>query len=198
MDKFNKQMDFLIEINKLKSVFRQSLLPEDGRNENDAEHSWHMCMYAIVLGEYAPEGTDMLKCIKMLLIHDLVEIYAGDTYLYDDKANEDKLQREMAAADKLYSMIGDQGNELKKLWYEFDECQTKEAVFANAIDRLQPILLNYLTEGKLWRKNNVNIDQVIEKGKWKTRDVDERIKNYVYNLLNSAVEKGYLGGSENG
>lgn len=198
MDKFNKQMDFLIEINKLKSVFRQSLLPEDGRNENDAEHSWHMCMYAIVLGEYAPEGTDMLKCIKMLLIHDLVEIYAGDTYLYDDKANEDKLQREMAAADKLYSMIGDQGNELKELWYEFDECQTKEAVFANAIDRLQPILLNYLTEGKLWRKNNVNIDQVIEKGKWKTRDVDEKIKNYVYNLLNSAVEKGYLGGSKNG
>lgn len=191
-------MDFLIEINKLKSIFRQSLLPEDGRNENDAEHSWHLCMYAVVLGEYAPEGTDMLKCIKMMLIHDLVEIYAGDTYLYDDKGNEDKLKRETEAADKLYAILGEQGNELKALWYEFDECKTQEAVFANAMDRLQPLILNYFTEGKLWRKNNVNINQVLEKGKWETRNVDERIKQFVYDLLNSAVEMGYLGGSVNG
>jgi len=85
LQKLKKQMDFLIEINKLKSIFRQSLLPEDRRCENDAEHSWHMCMYAIVLQEYAPENIDMLKCLKMLLIHDLIEIYAGDTYLYDEK-----------------------------------------------------------------------------------------------------------------
>lgn len=191
-------MDFLIEINKLKSVFRQSLLPENGRNENDAEHSWHICMYAVVLSEYAPKGTDMLKCIKMMLIHDLVEIYAGDTYLYDEKGNEDKAEREEKAACKLYSMLNEQGEELKALWYEFDECKTQESVFANVLDRLQPLLLNYGTEGKLWKENNVTIDQVLAKGKWKTRNVDERIKQYVYDLLNSAVEKGYLGGSING
>lgn len=195
MEKFRKQMDFLIEINKLKSVFRQSLLPENGRNENDAEHSWHLCMYAVVLSEYAPKDIDLLKCIKMLLIHDLVEIYAGDTYLYDEKGNEDKIKRETEAADKLYSMLGKQGEDLKALWYEFDACESKEAVFANAMDRMQPIILNYFTEGKLWRKNNVNISQVIEKGKWKTRNVDERIKQYVYTMLNDAVVKGYLGGN---
>lgn len=195
MEKFRKQMDFLIEINKLKSVFRQSLLPEDGRNENDAEHSWHLCMYAVVLSEYAPKDIDLLKCIKMLLIHDLVEIYAGDTYLYDEKGNEDKLKRETEAADKLYSMLGKQGDDLKALWYEFDACESEEAVFANAMDRIQPVILNYFTEGKLWRKNNVNISQVIEKGKWKTRKVDERIKQYVYTILNDAVDKGYLGGN---
>ncbi len=195
MDKLKKQMDFLIEINKLKSVFRQSLLPEDGRNENDAEHSWHLCMYAIILSEYAPKDIDLLKCIKMMLIHDLVEIYAGDTYLYDDKGNQDKLKRETEAADKLYSMIDEQGDELKALWYEFDECKSEEAIFANAMDRMQPLLLNYLTEGKLWRKNNVQISQVIEKGQWKTRKVDERIRQYVLDLLNDAVDKGYLGGN---
>ncbi len=195
MEKFRKQMNFLIEINKLKSVFRQSLLPENGRNENDAEHSWHLCMYAVILSEYAPKNVDLLKCIKMLLIHDLVEIYAGDTYLYDEKGNEDKLKRETEAADKLYSILDEQGDALKALWYEFDECESEEAVFANALDRMQPLLLNYLTEGKLWRKNNINISDVIEKGKWETRKVDEKIKQYVYDLLNDAVDKGYLGGN---
>ena len=146
-------MDFLIEINKLKSIFRQSLLPEDGRNENDAEHSWHICMYAIILAEYAPSDIDMLKCIKMLLIHDLVEIYAGDTYLYDDKGNEDKEIRENNAAEKLYSMIEEQGEELRDLWLEFDRCESEEAIFANTLDRIQPLLLNYLTEGKLWKSD---------------------------------------------
>ncbi len=195
MQKLKKQMDFLIEINKLKSIFRQSLLPEDRRCENDAEHSWHMCMYAIVLQEYAPENIDMLKCLKMLLIHDLIEIYAGDTYLYDEKGNEDKLERETAAADKLYGMLGDGGDDLKNLWYEFEASETEEAVFANALDRLQPLLLNYLTQGEQWQKHNVNISQVIEKGKWKTRKVDERIRQYVFDLLNDAVDKGYLGGN---
>lgn len=192
MDKLRQQIGFLTEINKLKSVFRQSMLPEDRRFENDAEHSWHMCMYAVVLQEYAPQNMDMLKCIKMLLIHDLVEIYAGDTYLYDDKGYEDKQLRETKAADKLYAMLDEQGDELKAIWYEFEECKSDEAVFANSIDRLQPILLNYLTQGEQWHKHNVCISQVIEKGKWKTRNVDERIRNFVFDLLNDAVKKGYL------
>ncbi|MGN1317716.1 MAG: HD domain-containing protein [Lachnospirales bacterium] len=195
MDKLKTQMEFLIEVNKLKSIFRQSMLPEDRRFENDAEHSWHMCMYAIVLEEYAPDGIDMLKCLKMLLIHDLVEIYAGDTYLYDEKGYEDKLEREKKAADKLYGILGKQGDKLKELWYEFENCESEESMFANALDRLQPILLNYLTQGEQWIKHNVNISQVIEKGKWKTRKVDEKIRQFVFDLLNDAVKKGYLGGN---
>lgn len=194
MDKLKKQMDFLIEIDKLKSIFRQSLITEDRRFENDAEHSWHMCMYAIVLQEYAPSDMDMLKCLKMLLIHDLVEIYAGDTYLYDEKGYESKEKREHEAADKLYGMLGEQGNELKELWYEFEECKTDESVFANTLDRVQPLLLNYLTQGEQWKKHHVNISQVIEKGKWNTREVNPKIKKYVFDLLNDAVDKGYLGG----
>ncbi len=194
MDKFKKQMDFLIEISKMKSIYRQSVYYENGeiKRENDAEHSWHMCMYALILEEYAPKGTDISKCIKMMLIHDLVEIYAGDTYLYDEKGNADKAEREKAAADKLYAMLDEQGEELKDLWYEFEANESIESQFANTLDRLQPLLLNYLTQGYKWKENKVHISQVIEKGKWETRKVDERIKTFVMNLLEDSVKKGWL------
>ncbi len=194
MDKLKKQMEFLVEISKMKSIYRQSIYYENGdiKRENDAEHSWHICMYALVLSEYAPAGTDISRCIKMLLMHDLVEIYAGDTYLYDEKGNADKARREAEAADKLYSMLGDQGGELKKLWLEFEENSTDEAQFANAMDRLQPLLLNYLTQGGKWRENNVHISQVLEKGKWQTRKVDDKIKKLVLDILEDSVKKGYL------
>lgn len=194
MDKFKKQMDFLIEISKMKSIYRQSVYYENGKikRENDAEHSWHMCMYALVLEEYAPKGTDISKCIKMMLIHDLVEIYAGDTYLYDEKGNADKADREKAAADKLYAMLDEQGEALKSLWYEFEANESLESQFANTLDRLQPLLLNYLTQGYKWKENKVHISQVIEKGKWETRKVDERIKKFVMDLLEDSVKKGWL------
>lgn len=194
MDKLKKQMEFLIEISKMKSIYRQSVYFEEGKlkRENDAEHSWHMCMYAMILEEYAPKGTDISKCIKMMLIHDLVEIYAGDTYLYDDKGNEDKAEREKAAADRLYAMLDDKGEELKALWYEFEAGESLESQFANTIDRLQPLLLNYLTQGAKWKENNVHISQVIEKGKWKTRNADDRIKKFVMDLLEDSVKKGWL------
>ena len=194
MDKFKKQMDFLIEISKMKSIYRQSVYYEEGsiKRENDAEHSWHMCMYALVLEEYAPEGTDISKCIKMMLIHDLVEIYAGDTYLYDEKGNKDKAEREQKAADRLYGMLDEQGEELKELWYEFEANESLEAQFANTLDRLQPLLLNYLTQVYKWKENKVHISQVIEKGKWETRKVDERIKKFVMDMLEDSVKKGWL------
>lgn len=178
----------------MKSIYRQSVYFEDGRlkRENDAEHSWHMCMYAMVLEKYAPKGTDISKCIKMMLIHDLVEIYAGDTYLYDEKGYEDKEEREQAAADKLYAILGEQGEELKKLWYEFEANETLESQFANTLDRMQPLLLNYLTKGAKWKEHKVHVAQVIDKGKWKTRNVDERIRKFVMDLLEESVEKGYL------
>lgn len=194
MDRLKAQMDFLVKIEDMKKIYRQSILQDKGvwRRENDAEHSWHICMYALILQEYAPEGTDILKCVKMLLIHDLVEIYAGDTYLYDEKANSDKRQREEQAAERLYTALGQQGDELKALWYEFDEGNTPEAQFANACDRLQPIILNYRSKGEKWKENNIHISQVIEKGKWKTRNIDESVRQFVFCLLNECVEKGYL------
>lgn len=192
MDKLKKQMAFLIEIDKLKSIFRQSILADGSRFENDAEHSWHLCMYAIILEEYAPEGVDMLKVLKMALIHDLVEIYAGDTYLYDVEGNKTKADREMKAADKLYSSLDKQGAELMALWEEFDLCETPEAKFANCLDRLQPIMLNYLTKGKMWLKNGVHKSDVLERGYRLVNYGHPAIVEFLNNLLDESVEKGYL------
>lgn len=193
MKKLEKQMQFLIEADKLKSVFRQSLLADGSRHENDAEHSWHMSMMAVILSEYAPENTDILHSIKMILIHDLVEIYAGDTYLYDVKGNEDKQEREEQSAEKIFGMLPhEQAEEIKKLWYEFEECNTKEAGFANTLDRLQPVMLNYLTEGKMWKKHNVSSDMVIKKAYRLLENADENIKNYFLSIIDESVKKGYL------
>lgn len=193
MDKLKKQMDFLIEIDKLKNIFRQSLVTESERHENDAEHSWHICMFAFILEEYAPEGTDLLRCIKMLLIHDLVEIYAGDTYLYDEKGYLDKQKREQEAAEKLFSVLDEsQYSELKSLWYEFEESATKESKFANTMDRIQPVFLNYLSKGKMWKKNGIHKSQVISKGRIFSEDGEPRIKKFMLELIDECVEKGYL------
>ncbi|MCD7778280.1 MAG: HD domain-containing protein [Clostridiales bacterium] len=191
MEKFEKQMEFLIEAEKLKNIIRQSPLPFN-RKENDAEHSWSLCLYAVVLSEYAEEGTDILRCLKMLLIHDMVEIYAGDTYLYDEEANKDREQRELAAADKIFSPLGKQGEELKTLWLEFEANKSKESRFANIMDRFQPVILNYLSHGSAWQEHNVNSRQVLEMGKEKVMKGHENIKNYYLNIINDAVEKGWL------
>lgn len=193
MERLSQQMEFLIEVDKLKEIFRQSLLADSSRHENDAEHSWHMAMMAIILKEYAPEGTDILHSIKMMLIHDLVEIYAGDTYLYDEKGNADKDEREKLAADKIFGLLPkEQGEEMKALWYEFEACETKESGFANTLDRLQPVLLNYLTKGVMWQKHGVSSDMVIKKGYRLMENADEKIKAYYLKLINESVEKGYL------
>jgi putative hydrolase of HD superfamily len=191
-NKLIKQIDFLREIDNLKHIFRQSLLPKDCRRENDAEHSWHLCMYAVVLEEYAPEGCDLLRCIKMMLMHDLVEIYAGDTYLYDVEGNKTKAKREQEAADKLYSMLGEQGEELKSYWLEFEANETAEAKFANALDRLQPIMLNYFTRGEKWLVNHVTKAEVVERGSKLTKDADPRLREFVMSIIDESVEKGYL------
>ncbi|MBR1444327.1 MAG: HD domain-containing protein [Firmicutes bacterium] len=194
MEKLKKQIEFLKEIDKLKEIFRQSLLADNSRHENDAEHSWHLAMFCIILGEYAPDGTDILKCIKLVLIHDLVEIYAGDTYLYDEKGNADKADREKAAADKLFSILpSHQEKEIYSLWNEFEERKTEESIFANMLDRLQPIMLNYLTEGKMWIKNGVKKSQVLEKAmNMGFSQGNEKLQKYLLSLLDECVEKGYL------
>ena len=193
MRKIDRQMDFIIEIDKLKNVFRQSLISDGSRHENDAEHSWHLCMLAITLEEYAEEGTDILKCIKMALIHDIVEIYAGDTYLYDEEGNKYKSEREMKSAEKIYGLLDEsQKNEFLRLWREFDEGETKEAVFANILDRIQPITLNYLTKGEMWIKNGIRKEQVLNKA-WRVfKLAHPDISEYMMRIIDESVKKGYL------
>jgi putative hydrolase of HD superfamily len=194
MDKLTKQINFLTEIDKLKSIFRQSLLADGSRHEDDAEHSWHLCMYAIVLEEYAKPGTDMLHVIKMLLVHDLVEIYAGDTYLYDVEGNKTKAERERKAADKLYALLdlNGQGGELKALWDEFEACESDESKFANGLDRLQPIMLNYLTCGEMWLKNKVHKKDVLDRGYRLVNYGHPDLVAFLNKILDDSVEKGYL------
>lgn len=193
MDKIKKQLEFLIEIDKLKEIFRQSILVNSRRNENDAEHSWHLCMYAVVLSEYAPKELNIARVLKMLLIHDVVEIYAGDTYLYDAEANKTKAVREQAAADKIYSLLPtEQGNELKELWYEFERCDTIESKYANSLDRLQPVILNYMSQGERWLEHKVHKADVIERGYRLMNYAPQEIKEVFLKILDDSVEKGYL------
>lgn len=195
MDRLEKQIGFLLEADKLKNILRRSSVTDGSRRENSAEHSWHLCMFALTLAEYAPENTDISHVIKMLLVHDLVEIYAGDTYLYDEQGNKTKAKREHDAADKLYAMLPDeQGENMKALWYEFERCDTDEALFANALDRLQPILLNYTNKGSIWLENGITRQNVEEHAYRLTRLAHPKLKKFTLDLLERAVENGYLNG----
>ena len=159
--RLKQQIDFLMEIDKLKHVYRQNLVANGSRRENDVEHSWHLGVMAVILQEYAAEPVDMAKVMKMVLLHDLVEIDAGDTFAYDPEAVLDKEEREPAAADRLYGMLpSDQGQELRTLWDEFEARETPEAKFAACLDRLQPLLNNYHTAGGTWQTHGVSSGQV--------------------------------------
>lgn len=164
-ERLKKQLEFIIEVDKLKQIYRQTLLMDGSRNENDAEHSWHLALMAMVLQEYSPkEDLDITKVLKMLLIHDLVEIYAGDTFCYDEKANWNKNQRELEAAERLFSILPpDQNQEFRDLWDEFEKRETHEALFAASLDRIQPLICNYLTGGHTWVKYGVKSHKVLER-----------------------------------
>jgi len=145
------QLRFLIEIDKMKSVLRQTLLADGSHRENDAEHSWHLALYAMILQEYAAGEIDIDRVVQMVLVHDLVEIYAGDTFCYDAAANTDKAERENAAAEKLFSLLEpEQGAYYEALWREFDAEETDDSKYAAAMDRIQPLMNNYMTGGHTW------------------------------------------------
>ena len=156
-----RQLDFIIEMDRLKGVLRRSPLVDGSRLENTAEHSWHVALMALVLADQADEAVDVGHVIEMLLAHDIVEIDAGDTYAYDVGGNEDKAEREQQAADRLFGLLpDDQSAELRALWEEFDARATPESRFANALDRLMPLLHNYLNDGSAWRQHGVLVEQV--------------------------------------
>lgn len=162
MDRLTAQIAFIVEIDKLKQIFRQNVLTDGSRRENDAEHSWHMATMAVVLAEYADPATDLARVIRMLLIHDLVEIDAGDTFLYDAAAGADQMARERAAAERLFGLLpADQAQALRALWDEFEARETLDARFARALDRLQPMILNHHSQGGSWRQHGITADQVI-------------------------------------
>lgn len=192
-ERIQKQMEFIVAIDKLKHITRQNIVIGTTRNENDAEHSWHLAVMAMLLSEYAAEkNIDILHVIKMVLIHDLVEIHAGDTFCYDEKGYEDKAEREQKAADRLFNILpSDQAQEIMELWREFEEMRTPEAAFAASLDRFQPLLLNYNTDGHTWKKPGVNSEKVL-----KRNDIAENnapaIYDYVKNLIENSIERGIL------
>ena len=164
MERLQQQMEFIQEVDKLKKIGRQSYLTDSSRKENDAEHSWHLALMAILLSEYAPKEVDVLRVVSMVLIHDLVEIDAGDTYAYDTEGNKTKRQREEKAADRIFNILPeDQAKKVRDLWEEFEDNETPEANFAHALDRTQPIMLNHASEGKAWKEHGVVLSQIMER-----------------------------------
>ena len=188
-----KQWDFIREIDKLKSVLRRTLLLDGSRYENDAEHSWHLAVMAVLLCEHANEPRlDLARVIRMVLVHDIVEIDAGDTYCYDEIGNRDKVAREQAAAKRLFGLLPDeQRQDLMSIWAEFEARETPEAKFAAALDRVQPLLHNFGTAGVVWKKHGVRSGQVLERN----RHVEEGSRvlwEFAENMIRDAVKRGYL------
>lgn len=191
-DRLNQQIQFILEIDRLKRILRQTLLTDGSRRENSAEHSWHISIMAFVLAEYAPAETDLLRAIKMLLIHDLVEIDAGDTFCYDLQSNLNKSEREQQAADRIFGLLPlDQAQEIRDLWEEFEAQHTVTARFATALDRLQPILHNQQTQGGTWKQHQISQPQVmnrvapIEAG-------SPLLWQFVQQVIEDCVAAGYL------
>lgn len=192
MDRLEKQIKFITEVDKLKSIIRQNYLADGSRKEDDADHSWHLALMCTVLAEYANEKIDLLKTMKMLLIHDLVEIDAGDTYAYDNEAAKSKRERELAAADRIFNLLPEeQAGELRALWDEFEENTTPEAKFASTLDRLQPFLLNSASNGKSWREHGICLSQVLERNKV-TPEGSKTLWEYEYKMIMQELTKGNL------
>ena len=192
-DKLKQQLEFLSEVDKMKSVTRQTLLSDKSREETDAEHSWHFALMAITLFEYAGfETVDINRVVRMALVHDLVEIYAGDTFAYDIQGLADKEAREKAAADKLFALLPrEQAGEFRSLWEEFDRMETPDAIYASAIDRLQPFLNNYLTDGHTWVKHGVTIEQVYNRMA-PVKTALPQLWEYIEYVIRDSCEKGYI------
>lgn len=191
--RFDKQIQFIIEIDRLKRVVRQSLLMDRTRKENSAEHSWHLSVMAIVLGEYANENNiDYQRVLQMLLVHDLVEIDAGDTYCYDKEKCQTQTERETEAAERIFNLLpSNQARMFHDLWNEFEAQTSAESRFADALDRLQPLLHNYTTRGKIWQVNGIKSSQVLEKME-PIKTASPFLWEYAVQLIEDAVTKGFL------
>lgn len=192
MDRFEKQIAFILEADKEKNILRQTHLSGHGRRENDAEHAWHMAMMIYLLKEYANEKIDLAKTMMMALIHDIVEIDAGDTYAYDTAGLATQKQREEKAADRIFGLLpDDQKQELRALFDEFEAWETPEARFAHAMDNFQPLLLNNSNDGGDWREHSVTRQQIMNRQS-KTQLGSETIWDYARQLIESHISKGNI------
>ena len=191
-DRIKKQLAFSLEIDKEKNVFRQTHLSGHGRNENDAEHAWHMAIMAYLLREYSNEPIDISRVMLMCLIHDIVEIDAGDTYAYDEKGLETQKERENAAKERIFSILPeDQKTELISVFDEFEENQTAEARFAHALDNLQPLILNNSNEGGDWKEHGVTASTVYGRQS-RTKLGSEKLFEVTDQILKENIRKGNL------
>ena len=187
-----KQIEFLMEIDKSKGILRMNWMLDQSRREDDAQHAWHACLTAMVLRKYAARPVDIGHVIQMLLVHDIVEIDAGATYAYDEKGYESKPQREQAAADRIYGMLpGGQGQVLRALWEEFEAGETDDAKFANAVDRTQPFWGNFYIQGRVWKENGIEAKQVIRRNEV-TKEIMPEVWEAVYEQIQQAVQNGWL------
>ncbi len=194
MQRLQRQMEFLRELDRLKSVFRRNHLADGSRLENDAEHSWYFAVAAMILAEHAAAAVDVARVIRMALVHDVVEIDAGDTFIYDESAKQGQAEREARAAARLFGLLPDeQARELLALWREFEEGATPEARYARAIDRIVAVILNYASQGKTWRQHRIPKRQILA--------INERIAagspslwSYVRELIEEGARRGFIEG----
>lgn len=191
-ERLQKQISFVLELDKMKALYRQTYVLNEDRKENDAEHSWHLAVMAFLLAEYSNEPVDVLKVMKMVLIHDVVEIDAGDTYCYDEEGNRSKAEREEKAAQRLFGLLPeDQKKESYDLWREFEENSTAESKFANLLDHIQPLLLNYTKNGISWKEHGIFSDQV-RKRNLNSAQASDDIADLIEKIISDAEDQGFL------
>ena len=192
MDRMKQQIAFLMEIDKVKNIFRQTYLADGKRKENDAEHSWHLAIAAFLLKEYVAEDVDVMKVMIMVLIHDLVEIDAGDTYAYDAEGAKTKRAREVAAADRIFGMLPeDQGGYFRELWDEFEAYESDDAKFAHLLDNLQPLLLNHESNGKSWTEHHVKKSQIYKRNE-KIEETSPEVWEWMKQIVEEHIALGHV------
>lgn len=193
-ERLNQQITFLMEIDKVKNIFRQTYLADGVRKENDAEHSWHIALMAVLLKEYVGEEVDVAKVMTMVLIHDLVEIDAGDTYAYDSEGLKSKREREVKAADRIFGLLpADQRTYFRDLWEEFEAYETPDAKYAHLLDNFQPLLLNDASGGKSWREHGVHKSQIYKRNE-KVAETSETVWEAIQEIVEDNIKRGNVFG----
>lgn len=192
MDRLEEQLQFILEVDKVKNIFRQTYLADGKRRENDAEHSWHLALMAVLLKEYAPGEVDLKRVLPMVLIHDLVEIDAGDTYAYDDAGAATKREREVKAADRIFGLLPtEQGSYFRELWEEFEAYESLEAKYAHMLDNSQPLFLNDATDGKSWAEHGVKKSQIYKRNA-KTGEGAPAVWKKMQEIVEKHVQLGHI------
>lgn len=190
--RLDQQLKFVAEIDKMTQIFRRTMLVDGSRRENDAEHSWHIAVMALLFTEYVKQKPDVGRAVKMLVVHDLIEIYAGDTFAFDVEGNKTKEQNEAAAADKLFAQLpSEQGAEIRALWEEFDDMKTPDSIYANCMDRIQPFLHNTLTTGATWKEGQVSKKQVEQRLAIVKENMPE-LWSWVEINIDNAIKHGWI------